>query len=46
MIATILQVSGAVFVSVGLSLIWLPLGIIALGAFSVLFGIALERENA
>ena len=46
MIATILQAVGAATVSLGLGLVWLPLGIIALGVFSVLFGIALERENA
>lgn len=46
MIATSLQIAGAVLVSVGLGIVWTPLGVIALGIFSVLFGIALERENA
>jgi hypothetical protein len=46
MIATSLQIIGAVLASIGLGIIWIPLGVITLGVFSVLFGIALERDNA
>lgn len=46
MIATALQIAGALLGSVGLGMIWLPLGVIAAGAFALLFGIALERDNA
>jgi hypothetical protein len=35
-----------VLASIGLGIIWIPLGVITLGVFSVLFGIALERDNA
>jgi hypothetical protein len=40
------QVAGAVAVSIGVGLIFLPAGIIAAGVFSILFGIALERTDA
>ena len=42
--ATILQVSGAVLVSVGAALIWLPLGVILAGAAMLVFGLAMERS--
>lgn len=42
--ATILQVAGAVLVSVGAALIWLPLGVILAGAAALLFGLAMERN--
>lgn len=42
--ATILQVSGAVLVSVGAALIWLPLGVILAGAALLVFGLAMERS--
>lgn len=42
--ATILQVSGAVLVSVGAALIWLPLGVILAGAAMLVFGLAMERN--
>ncbi len=41
-----LQVAGSLLVSLGLGLIFAPLGIIALGVFAVLFGLAIERRNA
>lgn len=43
--ATLLQAVGAVTFAVGLAMIWLPLGIIAGGVMTTLFGIALERRN-
>lgn len=45
-IANILQATGAVAVSVGVGLIYIPAGIIFAGIFSVLFGIAMERNSA
>lgn len=42
--ATILQVAGAVLVSVGAALIWLPMGVIIAGAATLVFGIAMERK--
>ena len=44
--ATVLQIVGAATFAVGLGLIWLPLGIIAGGVMTTLFGLALERKNA
>ncbi len=38
------QVAGAIAVSVGIGLIFIPAGIITAGLFSILFGIALERR--
>lgn len=38
------QVAGAIAVSVGVGLIFIPAGIIVGGIFSILFGIALERR--
>jgi hypothetical protein len=45
-IATTLQIVGASLGAVGLGMVWLPLGIISAGVFLVLFGLALERDNA
>ena len=42
--ATIIQIIGAVTVSVGVGLIYAPLGIILAGAFALAFGVALERS--
>jgi len=41
-----LQIAGAALISLGVGLIYLPIGIMALGVFAVLFGLALERRNA
>jgi hypothetical protein len=46
MIATALQIAGALTVSLGLGLVWLPLGLVAVGTFALLFGLAVERNNA
>jgi putative exporter of polyketide antibiotics len=44
MLANILQVSGAVLISVGAAIVWLPAGIILAGIASIIFGLALERK--
>ena len=43
--ATILQVTGAALVTVGVSIMFIPAGLIVGGIFSVLFGLAIERRN-
>ena len=40
MVATILQACGVAAVSVGLALVWLPIGIVAAGIGLLLFGLA------
>jgi hypothetical protein len=42
--ATILQVLGALSISIGAGLIFPPVGVIFAGVFSLLFGLALERK--
>jgi hypothetical protein len=42
--ATGLQAAGAVAISIGAGLIFIPAGIIIGGVFAVAFGIALERN--
>ena len=42
--ATILQVAGAVLISVGAALVWLPAGVIIAGDAVLVFGIAMERK--
>jgi len=41
--ATFMQALGGATISVGLGLIWLPIGIISAGIFITLFGLAWER---
>jgi hypothetical protein len=44
MLGIILQIAGAVAISVGLG-IWIPtLGIVTAGIFAILFGLALENK--
>lgn len=45
-VVLVTQVLGALAVSLGVGLIFLPAGVISAGLFSILFGIALERTNA
>lgn len=45
MIATLFQVTGIVVVAIGLGLIYPPLGVIAFGIGTLLFGLALERSR-
>lgn len=45
MIATILQATGCVVISVGVGLVYPPAGVIAFGLASVLFGVAVERSK-
>jgi hypothetical protein len=44
MLVNILQIGGAVAISVGAALIYPPLGLIILGAFAIVFGLSLERK--
>jgi len=44
MLVNILQIGGATLIAVGAALAWLPLGLIAAGAFAILFGLSLERR--
>lgn len=44
-LATLLQVAGAATITIGVSLIWLPAGVIIGGIFALLFGLALERQK-
>jgi len=44
MLVNLLQICGAVLVSVGFSIIFLPAGMITAGAFAILFGLSLERK--
>lgn len=41
---TTLQIAGAVAISTGIGLVFLPAGIVVAGVFLVLFGIAAERK--
>lgn len=45
-IATASQVTGAIAVSVGIGMIFVPAGVVIGGVFAILFGLALERRNA
>jgi hypothetical protein len=41
--ATILQITGAAILSLGVGLLSIPAGLIVAGAFTILFGIAIDR---
>lgn len=43
MLATILQASGVAVIAIGLGLVWFPLGVLAVGAGVLLFGLALDK---
>jgi len=45
MTATIMQISGAVLISIGAGLVFPPAGLMVAGVFAVAFGISLERNN-
>jgi len=45
-LATVLQIAGAAMATIGVSLIYLPAGLIVGGAATLLFGLAMERANA
>jgi len=42
--ATIIQIIGAATVSIGVGMIWFPLGVVLAGVGTLVFGIALERN--
>ena len=44
MVANILQIAGAISVTVGVAMIFPPAGAIVAGAFAILFGLGLERR--
>lgn len=44
--ASILQIAGAALITLGVSLIFLPAGLIIGGSAVLLFGVAMERSNA
>jgi hypothetical protein len=44
-ITTSMQILGAALVVYGVSLLSVPIAIVLGGSFTILFGIALEREN-
>lgn len=44
MLVNLLQISGAVLVSIGAALVFPPAGLIAAGVFAILFGVSLERR--
>lgn len=46
MIATIIQILGAVSISTGAWLLFPPAGLVVAGVFAILFGISLEIKNA
>ena len=42
--ASLIQIAGAILVSVGLGVIFLPAGMIMAGALAIVFGISLEKK--
>jgi hypothetical protein len=44
MLANIIQVAGAVVVSLGVGLIFPPAGVIVAGVLAIVFGISLEKS--
>ena len=42
--ASLIQIAGAILVSIGLGIIFLPAGIIMAGALAIVFGISLEKK--
>lgn len=45
MLANVLQVVGAVIISIGVGLIFPPAGLIVCGVLAVIFGVALEGKK-
>lgn len=43
-LVAVLQAAGAVTISVGIGMVFIPAGIISIGVFAILFGIAIERR--
>jgi hypothetical protein len=44
MMASLIQIAGAILVSIGLGIIFLPAGMIMAGALAIVFGISLEKK--
>lgn len=45
MLATVLQISGAALITLGVGLVLLPAGLIVGGLFTLVFGVAIERRK-
>jgi len=45
MLATILQISGAVLITLGVGFFLIPAGLIVGGLFALAFGVAIERRK-
>lgn len=45
-LANILQVAGALLITAGIALFSIPVAVIIGGIFTLLFGVAMERNNA
>lgn len=45
MLANVLQITGAVIISLGVGLIYAPAGVIVCGVLAVVFGVALEGKK-
>jgi hypothetical protein len=45
-LATVLQIAGAALVTIGVSVIFLPAGLIVGGIATLLFGLAMEQASA
>jgi hypothetical protein len=44
MMASLIQIAGAILLSIGLGVIFLPAGMIMAGALAIVFGISLEKK--
>jgi hypothetical protein len=44
--AGIIQIAGAVITSIGVGMIFVPAGIVLAGVLTIVFGVAMERDNA
>lgn len=45
-LSNILQVAGALLITAGIAMFSIPVAVIVGGVFSLLFGVAMERNNA
>lgn len=45
-LSNILQVAGALLITAGIAMFNIPVAVIVGGVFSLLFGVAMERNNA
>jgi hypothetical protein len=45
MLAISLQAAGAAVVALGVALVYVPAGIVTVGAFAIAFGVSIARES-